>query len=87
LNGEDMAGVHCNAQAGSEERHNPIRVRTEAREFLRRAMHRWSMSVRAHERTIMVARSIADLDGASDINVQQVAEVLQYRVESRVMHD
>jgi magnesium chelatase family protein len=84
---ETVAGVHCNAQAGIAGRHKLVHVRTEARQFLRRAVQRWSLSVRAHDRTIMVARSIADLDGASDVNVQHVAEALQYRVDSRVTHD
>ena len=80
-------GVHCNAQAGAEERQERIRLRSEARSFLRRALTRWDLSMRAHERTIMVARSIADLDGASDINVQHVAEALQYRVDSGATRD
>jgi magnesium chelatase family protein len=79
---EGVDGVYCNAQAGSEERNRLIRLRPEARSFLRRALTRWDLSVRAHERTLAVARSIADLDGASDVDVQHVAEALQYRVDS-----
>jgi magnesium chelatase family protein len=79
---ERVDGVYCNAQAGSEERRQLIRLRSEARSFLRRALTRWDLSVRAHERTLAVARSIADLDGASDVDVHHVAEALQYRVES-----
>ena len=47
---------------------------------MRRAMSRWNLSVRAYERTLAVARSIADLDGASDIDAHHVAEALQYRL-------
>jgi len=73
-------GVHCNAQTGPQERRTLIRPRREAEALLRRAMTRWSLSVRAYERTLSVARSIADIDGASDVDPQHVAEALQYRL-------
>ena len=72
-------GVHCNAQAGSQARRALIRPRREAEA---RAMSRWNLSVRAYERTLAVARSIADLDCASDIDAHHVAEALQYRLDS-----
>src|SRR5262249_17496163 len=76
-----LEGVHCNAQAGPQERRALIRPRREAEAFLRRAMSRWNLSVRAYERTLAVARSIADLDGASDVDAHHVAEALQYRLQ------
>ena len=76
-----MPGVFSNAQAGPEVRER-IRPRREATELLLRAVSRWNLSVRAYERTLAVARSIADLDGASDVGCQHVAEALQYRVLS-----
>jgi magnesium chelatase family protein len=75
-----LPDVHCNAQLGAQTRRELLRPRREAAELLRRAMTRWNLSVRAHERTLAVARSIADLDGASDVDAQHVAEALQYRV-------
>jgi magnesium chelatase family protein len=77
----DIAHVHCNAQAGPEARRAFIRPRREAENLLKRAMSRWNLSVRAYERTLAVARSIADLDGASDIDVHHVAEAIQYRLD------
>jgi magnesium chelatase family protein len=82
---ERLEGVYCNAQVGPEARRELLRPRREAAELLRRALSRWNLSVRAYERTLAVARSIADLDGASDIDVHHVAEALQYRLgEARV---
>ena len=78
---ENVFGVHCNAQADSKSRRTHIRVRREASELLRRAVAKWDLSVRAYERTLAVARSIADLDGSSDVDVQHVAEAMQYRLE------
>jgi magnesium chelatase family protein len=78
---EDVPGVHCNAQADSKSRRTHIRLRREASDLLRRAVTKWDLSVRAYERTLAVARSIADLEAASDVDVQHVAEALQYRLE------
>ena len=76
-----FAGVHCNAQVTPELRRTLIRPRREALQFLRQAMTRWSLSIRAFDRALAVARTIADLEGASDIDVQHVGEALQYRVQ------
>ncbi len=76
-----FATVHCNAQVTPELRRTLIRPRREAVEFLRRAMSKWHLSVRAFDRALAVARTIADLEGASDIDVQHVAEALQYRIQ------
>ena len=77
----NVDGVHCNAEASASARRALIRPRREAESLLRRAMSRW-LSVRAYQRTLAVARSIADLDGASDIDAHHIAEALQYRLES-----
>jgi len=51
-------------------------------QFLRQAMTRWSMSIRVFDRALAVARTIADLEGASDVDVQHIAEALRYRVQA-----
>ena len=79
---ENIDGVYCNAQTGPEQRRTLLRPRREAADFLRRAMTQWNLSVRAFDRALAVARTIADLEGTSDIDVQHVAEALQYRVLS-----
>ena len=76
-----VEGVHSNAQASAPGCRALIRPRREAESLLRRAMSRWNLSVRAYERTLAVARSIADLDAASDIDAHHVAEALQYRLQ------
>jgi len=78
---ENLENVYCNAQTGPEQRRTLLRPRHEAADFLRRAMTRWNLSVRAFDRALAVARTIADLEGASDIDVQHVAEALQYRLQ------
>jgi magnesium chelatase family protein len=51
--------------------------------FLRDAIDRLALSPRAHERIVRVARTIADLDGASEIDVSHVAEAVGYRTLDR----
>lgn len=57
-------------------------VGSEAKDFLHHAGETLGLSVRGFENTLGVAKTIASLDGASIINQIQVAEALQYRLES-----
>jgi magnesium chelatase family protein len=55
----------------------------EARAFLERAIDRLSLSPRAYERIVRVARTIADLAGAPEIATAHVAEAVGYRTLDR----
>ncbi len=48
-------------------------------DLLLRALSRFGLSPRAHDRIWRVARTIADLDGQAHIGAEHVAEALQYR--------
>ncbi len=48
-------------------------------QLLRQAMTRLHWSARAYHRVLKVARTIADLEGASDIGHAHIAEAIQYR--------
>lgn len=47
--------------------------------LLEQAFIKLKLSVRAHERILKVARTIADLDGEKCINYKHIAEAIQYR--------
>jgi magnesium chelatase family protein len=51
----------------------------EGEQLLRQAFARLDLSARAYHRVLRVARSIADLSGAQDIETPHVAEAIQYR--------
>ncbi len=52
---------------------------TSALALLLRAADRFSLSARAHERVLRVARTIADLDAADTVSEDHVADALQFR--------
>lgn len=68
-----------NSDLSPRELEDLVPLTESTRTTLERAGKRLSLSPRAFHRVIKVARTIADLDGASDINDSHVLEALQYR--------
>ena len=48
-------------------------------ELLQSAFRKLRLSVRAYERILKVARTIADLEGKNNIEFKHIAEAIQYR--------
>jgi len=53
---------------------------TDGRALLRRAVETFGLSARGYDRVLKVARTVADLAGAAQIEAPHVAEALQYRM-------
>ena len=51
----------------------------EADELLSASYDAIGMSPRAHDKILRISRTIADLDGSEAIELQHVAEAIQYR--------
>ena len=75
----DCRGVHTNAMMNSKMVRTFCPLSKEAAGMLSMAMERLSLSARAYDRIIKVARTIADLAGAPDITTAHIAEAINYR--------
>ena len=50
-----------------------------AQNMLEMAQQKLNLSARGYHRVLRVARTIADLDGSEDIQIEHLAEAIQYR--------
>ena len=57
----------------------------DAKELLDKAAERLGISARAYMRILKVARTIADLDDSSSVEVPHITEALQYRRQQNVL--
>jgi magnesium chelatase family protein len=74
-----MAGVQANARVAGRWIDANTPVEPAARELLASSADRLALSARGYFRVLKVARTIADLDGASDVTTSAVAEALRFR--------
>ena len=68
-----------NSLLSSAEIQHVIPLGNAERDFLTTAAEKLSLSARSYFRTIKVARTIADIDQASDVTIAHLSEALQYR--------
>ncbi len=76
---KDYTGIHCNAQMTERMIHRFAEPDENGVEMLRSAMERLSLSARAYNRILKVARTIADLSGSEHVAVEHLAEAIGYR--------
>ena len=76
---KDQKGIHCNAQMTERMIHRYAEPDEKGILLLRTAMERLSLSARAYNRILKVARTIADLDGSEKVLSQHIAEAVGYR--------
>jgi magnesium chelatase family protein len=72
-------GIHCNALMPSPLVRELCVLDKPGENLLKVAMQKLSLSARAFDRILRVARTIADLGDSPDIHPEHVAEAIQYR--------
>jgi magnesium chelatase family protein len=71
--------IHCNAQMRTKDLKTYCQLNETGSTLLKNAMERLGLSARAYDRILKVARTIADLDAAENIETNHIAEAIQYR--------
>ena len=77
--------VHCNAKMTSEMIKKYCVLDSKGEKILQTAFDKLGMSARAYTRILKVARTIADLDGKTDIEAKHIAEAVMYRSLDRAV--
>lgn len=72
-------GIYCNAQMFTRLLHKYAQPDASGLELLKHAMNKLSLSARAYDRILRVARTIADLDGEEKVLSRHLAEAIGYR--------
>jgi len=76
---KDYADIHSNAMMPPQMVKDICQISDAGRMLLKTAMERLGLSARAYDRILKVARTIADLGGTEEIQIQHLAEAIQYR--------
>lgn len=77
------AKIHCNAQMSSPLVRKYCHLGKEESQLLRGAFLSLGLTARSHNRILKVARTIADLENAENINAVHLSEAIQYRMLDR----
>ena len=71
--------ITCNAKMDSAATKKYCYMSPNALMILKTAFDRLSLSARAYDKVLRIARTIADLDGEDEIDVKHITEAIQYR--------
>ena len=74
-----VKGVYCNAQMTTSLLQKYVQLDEAALTLLRTAMKKFNLSARAYDRILKVSRTIADLEGAEQVQSHHIAEAIGYR--------
>jgi magnesium chelatase family protein len=83
----DQSGIHCNAQMRLAQLRAFARPDARGTVMLKMAAERLGLTGRAYHRIVRVARTIADLDGATTVGEKHIAEAIGYRAMDRDASD
>ena len=72
-------GSMCNARMGPEEMRHYCVLDDGCAGLMKQAFETMGLTARSYDRILKVARTVADLEGSADIQMQHLAEAIQYR--------
>lgn len=75
----EMSEVNCNAQMPGNKVKETCEIGKMGKVLLQKAMEKLNLSARAYDRILKVSRTIADLAGSENIEIEHLAEAIQYR--------
>ncbi|SDD46752.1 YifB family Mg chelatase-like AAA ATPase [Sporomusa acidovorans] len=78
-------GFHANAQMEHKHIKKLCKLTPDAIDLLRQAFSRMNLSARGYDRIIKVAQTIADLSGKLQIEVEHIAEAIQFRNDFQII--
>jgi magnesium chelatase family protein len=76
---KEYPGIYCNAMMSSSMARRTCIIDEASKNLIRLSIERLGLSVRAFDRILKVARTIADLDGREQISDWHVGEAIHYR--------
>jgi magnesium chelatase family protein len=76
---EEKSDVFCNAQMSPKMVRDICRINDAGQLLLKKAMEKLGLSARAYDRILKVSRTIADLAGSEEIQLEHLAEAIHYR--------
>lgn len=78
--------VSSNAQMAGKMVEDYCRIDAKSSKYLQMVMEELHFSARAHDRILKVARTLADMEGCSDIKIEHIMEAVQYRTLDRSLN-
>jgi len=71
--------INTNSEMNTDQLEAHCKINEQSKALLEQAVHQFQLSARGYHRVLKVARTIADLSADEQIEVQHIAEALQYR--------
>ena len=76
---KDEKDIHCNAQMNTRLQNRHVILDDSCHLILRKAMDHLKLSARAYDRILKVSRTIADLEGSTNVQAKHLSEAITYR--------
>jgi magnesium chelatase family protein len=75
--------IYCNAQLKSVLLREHCALDKQSRQLLKSSVQQLSLSARAHDKVLRLARTVADVEGAASLAARHLQEAINYRMLDR----